>query len=106
MNKSFTYVLAIAVSLATTAMLNNGHRTINSNASFEARMQIDGAFRDGLYLGRLAAESGQLRRPAIGRWSTEQDRDTFTTGYRRGYDGVLAAVTAKRIALGAKAESR
>jgi hypothetical protein len=116
MNKVSTYILAIAVSLATTAMLNNGHRSIKTNASFsngnfsntnlEARMQADGAFRDGFYLGKLAAESGRARRPAIGRWSAERERVTFTSGYLRGYDEVQAAVLAKRISLNAKSESR
>lgn len=111
MSKASTYILAIAVSLVTTAMLNNGHRTINSNAglsktNLEARMQADGAFRDGFYLGKLAAESGRARRPAIGRWSADRDRVTFTSGYFRGYDEVRAADIAKQISLNAKSESR
>ncbi|MGB8581116.1 MAG: hypothetical protein WCD47_09865 [Candidatus Sulfotelmatobacter sp.] len=115
MNKASTYILAIAVSLGTTAMLNNGHHSktntnfSNGNSSstnLEARMQADGAFRDGFYLGKLAAESGQARRPAVGRWSAERDRVTFTSGYLRGYDEVQAAVMAKRISLNAKSESR
>jgi hypothetical protein len=56
----------------------------------DARYAADGAFRDGLYLGKLAAEAGQRLRPAIGRWSTEQDRAMFTDGYWRGYSDSLA----------------
>jgi hypothetical protein len=58
---------AIAVSLGTTAMLDNSQPSYKLNASAEGRQQGDGAFRDGLYLGKLAAESGQLRHPAIAR---------------------------------------
>jgi hypothetical protein len=85
MTKLSAYVLAIAVCLGTTAMLANSNRSPKPNPSMEARLAADGAFRDGLYLGKLAAEGGQPLRPAIGRWSTAQDRATFTAGYQRGY---------------------
>lgn len=92
MSKLSAYALAIAVSLGTTAMLANSQRTINADASAEARLAADGAFRDGLYLGRLAAESGGPLRPGIARWSTDQGRATFTAGYRRGYNESLARI--------------
>lgn len=90
MSKLSTYVLAIAVCLGTTAMLANNQRTINPTTSLDARLDADGAFRDGLYLGKLAAESGLPLNPAVGRWSTDQDRATFSEGYRRGYNQSLA----------------
>ena len=90
MSKLVTYSLAIAVSLGTTAMLDNNQHSNNSNASAEARLAADGAFRDGMYLGKLDAENGQPLHPAVGRWSTEQDRATFTAGYERGYTESLA----------------
>jgi hypothetical protein len=92
MSKLSTYALAIAVCLGTTAMLANSKRTIHSTSSVDARLEADGAFRDGLYLGKLAAESGQPLSPAVGRWSTDQDRATFTAGYRRGYNESLTAI--------------
>ena len=90
MTKLSAYTLAIAVSLGTTAMLDNSQPSPRPKASAEARLQGDGAFRDGLYLGKLAAQSGQPQHPAIARWSTDQDRATFTAGYRRGYNDSLA----------------
>jgi hypothetical protein len=90
MTKLSAYTLAIAVSLGTTAMLGSGPPFHQPEASAEARLEGDGAFRDGLYMGKLAAESGEARHPAIARWSTEQDRATFTAGYRRGYNEFLA----------------
>jgi hypothetical protein len=90
MSKLFTYVLAIAVSLGTTALLAKSKHTPNSNPSPDASLDADGAFRDGLYLGELAAGSGQSPRAAIGRWSTDQDRATFMAGFRRGYNETLA----------------
>jgi hypothetical protein len=92
MNQVSTYVLAIAVCLGTTALLANSKRTTNSNSSADARLEADGAFRDGLYLGKLAAASNQPLSPAVGRWSTDQDRATFSAGYRRGYNDSLAQV--------------
>jgi hypothetical protein len=92
MTRFLTYA-AIVICLGTTAMLANSKRTINSNASVDAQLDADGAFRDGLYLGRLAAESTQQQpRPEVGRWSTDQDRAAFTAGYRRGYNEALARV--------------
>lgn len=49
----------------------------------------DGAFRDGLYLGRLAAQHGVQPHITVGRWSTPHDRDSFAAGYRMGYAGML-----------------
>jgi hypothetical protein len=91
MTRVLTYA-AIVICLGTTAMLANSKRTLNPNASVDARLGADGAFRDGLYLGRLAAESSQQSRPEVGRWSTDQDRAAFTAGYRRGYNAALARV--------------
>ena len=51
----------------------------------------NGAFRDGLYLGRLAAERGAEPHVAIGRWATPEDRSSFTAGYQRGYSEFLAS---------------
>jgi hypothetical protein len=51
----------------------------------EIRFAEDGAFRDGLYLGKLAAQSRRVQSPAIGRWSSDEDRASFAAGYRLGY---------------------
>jgi hypothetical protein len=50
----------------------------------------DGAFRDGLYLGRLTAERGSESHVASARWATDKDRASFTAGYRLGYNQFLA----------------
>ena len=94
MDKIVTFALAMAVSLGTTAMLANGGHATRQSA--DGQMATDGAFRDGLYVGRLAAESGRPLHPQIGRWSSERDRTSFAAGYRRGYNDVLASSTASR----------
>ncbi len=85
MTRSFTYA-AILIGLSATATLAISNRTQKAIVSAEERFAADGAFRDGLYLGTLAAETGQQSSVPVGRWSTEHDRSMFTAGYRRGYD--------------------
>jgi hypothetical protein len=94
MTRFFTYAtIVVCLGAAATLALSNGNGNLNPNA--EARLAADGAFRDGLYLGKLAAESGQPLSPAVGRWSTEQDRSMFTAGYRRGYNDSLTSANAE-----------
>jgi hypothetical protein len=91
MYRASTYVLATVVCVATTAMLATSRSAIHSSStSVNAQLESDGAFRDGLYLGKLAAESGLPMSPEVGRWSTNQDRATFSTGYQRGYNEARA----------------
>jgi len=90
MTKVATYALVIAVLMGTTAILGNRKRAINPDASADSRLATNGAFQDGMYLGKLAAENGQPPRLAVGRWSTDQDRASFTAGYERGYIESLA----------------
>ncbi|HVI09058.1 MAG TPA: hypothetical protein VND65_12280 [Candidatus Binatia bacterium] len=82
MTKLMTYA-AVVLAFGATAMLaapGRNQTQIDSTALFAT----DGAFRDGLYLGQLAARSGRVAQPAIGRWSTERDRAMFAEGYRQG----------------------
>jgi hypothetical protein len=90
MSNLATYVLVIAVSMGTIAMLANRKRATNPDASADSRLASNVAFQDGMYLGKLAAENGQPLRLAVGRWSTDQDRASFTAGYERGYIDSLA----------------
>jgi hypothetical protein len=85
MNRPLTSVLALAVLLGTPALFGNSHRAVTAHEKAEAILATDGAFRDGLYVGRLSAEWGRAPRPTIGRWSSERDRASFVEGYRRGY---------------------
>lgn len=49
------------------------------------------AYQDGLYLGRLTAKNGNLPHISRGRWSTDEDRASFSAGYERGYGTIIAA---------------
>ena len=85
MFKLITGTLTLAVCLGTAGLIASN---ANSTPSAEARLNADGAYRDGLFVGRLAAQSGLPMRPMTGRWSTKQDRSSFAAGYERGYNGV------------------
>jgi hypothetical protein len=52
---------------------------------------LNGAFRDGLYLGKLAAAAGERSHAAVGRWATSEDRASFSDGYSAGYEEILAS---------------
>jgi len=95
MDKLFTYTLAIAVCLGTTALLSGKGRAAQQRQSTDAALATDGAFRDGLYVGRLAAEAGRPLHAQVGRWSNERDRASFAAGYRRGYDDSLASAATR-----------
>ncbi len=93
MTRFLTYS-AIVIGMGATAMLAVSPRAVETGTTAEARLAADGAFRDGLYLGKLAAERGQPASAAVGRWSTEHDRSMFTAGYRRGYNDSLTSTNA------------
>lgn len=91
MNRISTFALALAVCVGTTAMLNLKYKPADGRQTLDAQMASDGAFRDGLYLGRLAAQQRRPMHSPVGRWSTEKDRAAFDAGYRRGYSAFLTA---------------
>jgi len=58
----------------------------NPPQSGSTNVIVEGAYRDGLYLGRLHRKQGLPSRPATGRWNREADRNLFLQGYARGYN--------------------
>jgi len=82
------FTLATALGMGTASLLRTDHPASSNQTVAQA---TDGAFRDGMYLGKLAAERGQGSHVAIGRWATPKDRSSFTTGYQQGYNEFLAS---------------
>ncbi len=72
-----------------------GNRTTQP-AGIQANLSRDAsaAFRDGLYLGKMAAKQGGPKCVASGRWSTHGDRMLFVAGYELGYHESVARVAA------------
>jgi hypothetical protein len=54
--------------------------------SVNIRQNTGAAFRDGLFVGRIAAERGIPPHVLTGRWATEADRASFKAGYLQGYE--------------------
>jgi len=88
MEKIFTLALTLAVTLGTTALLANGR--MSASESIAVQRANDGAFRDGLFIGHLAAERGKPAHPLVGRWASASDRASFEAGYRLAYNDSLA----------------
>jgi hypothetical protein len=85
------YAAVIALGLVPMSMLSGDRYHNSPTANGNVAQITDGAFRDGLYLGRIAAEGGSEPHVAIGRWATAADRSSFTAGYHRGYSELLAS---------------
>jgi len=80
-----TYALAIGF-VGTSAMLVRRDMAARPGHDLDVQKAGDAAFRDGVYLGKLARTAGNPMHPPVGRWSTEKDRTSFAAGYRRGYN--------------------
>jgi hypothetical protein len=86
MKKYYLWVLALVIAAGTAEIANI--RTTNTTANQE--ITNSGAFRDGSYLGRLAADRGEAPHVAVGRWAKETDRALFAAGYNEAYDNTLS----------------
>ena len=90
------FAIVIALCLSAAAMIQSGHGSKGWQSSRVAASQITSApFRDGLYLGKLAAERGGEVHISSGRWATEGDRASFTEGFQQGYHSGVARLASK-----------
>jgi hypothetical protein len=51
------------------------------------------AYRDGLYVGKLAAQRGEQRLAPVGRWAAQSDRDAFSAGYEQANAEIAEATS-------------
>ena len=84
------YATVIAFGMVSMSIVYSDRHHNRPAANDNVAQITDGAFRDGLYLGRLAAESGREPHLAVGRWARAEDRSSFSAGYQRGYSEFLA----------------
>ena len=76
------WIVSVAVIMIFTAILR-----MDAGAAPDANHQArNAAFRDGTYLGNLAASRSESPRIASGRWSRAEDRASFTYGYQQAYE--------------------
>lgn len=90
MDNLVPWVLALTVSVGTAAALEIRYPGAQRGRASESLLALDGAYRDGLYVGQLAAKSGRQGRPPIGRWSGEADRASFRAGYEHAYNARIS----------------
>lgn len=88
MQRLLAYVLAMGFAGTSALLVQHDMR---QKPSADVQLTNDAAFRDGLYLGKLARAEKRQVRPPIGRWSTEKDRAAFAAGYRQGFGAELAS---------------
>jgi hypothetical protein len=81
---------AVVIGLALVAGVAGIYRG-RSDVDVQLSEANDGAYRDGMYLGRLAAQNGEAPRISVGRWSGDEDRASFAAGYEQGYTATMAA---------------
>jgi len=80
--KSPTLWMVLLVAAVTAAAFLQTHAQAAISSDSQA---TNAAYRDGLYLGKLAAQRGGNPRVASGRWMTGSDRQAFTAGYEQAY---------------------
>jgi hypothetical protein len=91
----FTIVIALCLGAAT-AMIQSGRRSDGwQSSSIQTVRATSAPYRDGLYLGKLAAARGGESQISTGRWTTEADRASFKAGFEQGYDAGLVLRASK-----------
>lgn len=89
MRRQSLYVLVIILGAATLLLAAVARRNPSHSARPRPSQATNAAFRDGLYLARVDAESGRAPHLSSGRWATETDRASFIAGYQDGYTEFL-----------------
>jgi hypothetical protein len=78
------FASVIALGMGTVVLHNSRHSNL-IRVNPDITQNADGAFRDGLFQGKLAAERGIAPHVLSGRWATDADRASFRAGYAQGY---------------------
>ncbi len=91
MRRLFLFAIVLALCAGIAFVLRSGpHQDFLPELQDDSPVQTRAAFRDGLYLGGLAAERGEAPHVSEGRWLNHADRTLFAAGYQQGYDRGLA----------------
>jgi len=85
MNRLFVFALTIALAGAATSLFT---RSGDHGLSSVAAQQNSAAFRDGMYLGKLDAQSARKPHLTASRWTIASDRSAFLAGYESVYGKV------------------
>ena len=104
--RSAYWIVLAAASLTFTTHALQGTRSMKESpkaavkpvaAAISQSSSIDplltAAYRDGLYVGKLAAQRGEQRQAPVGRWATQIDRDAFLAGYAQANAEIAEATS-------------
>ena len=91
----FTIVIALCLGAAVAMIQSDRGSNGWQSYSIQTTRASSAPYRDGLYLGTLAAAGGGEPRVSSGRWSREADRASFTAGFQQGYDARLVLRASK-----------
>lgn len=86
----YLVMVVTPLGLATVGLAGHAIRPSRPHSAAAAQ-EIDAAYCDGFFLGKLDGYQGRKLRANISRWSTEKDRSSFTAGYEKGYQEALAS---------------
>ena len=91
MKRLSLFILVAALAVAASSKPRNPLIAATAHAEGVTTQAGNGAFRDGLHLGRFDATSRRAQHLCVGRWSTDVDRAWFQAGYRAGYQEMKPA---------------
>jgi hypothetical protein len=104
--RSAYWIVLAAASLTFTTHALQGARSMKESPKTSVKPQaaaisqsssidplLTAAYRDGLYVGKLAAQRGEQRLAPVGRWATQIDRDAFLAGYAQANAEVAEATS-------------
>jgi hypothetical protein len=94
MKKKIT-LAAFAVLVTTASAFTLRYQNMTPAAINAPNLAGNAAFRDGLYMGKLASQNGDPYLAATGRWALAEDRASFAAGYDLGYKAQVAIRAAK-----------
>jgi hypothetical protein len=84
-----TYLGGVLLAAAAASVMLG--RSTSSPSTVEGEQATNGPFRDGVYLAKLAVQTGEPPHISAGRWSADADRESFVAGYKRSYEQSLTA---------------
>jgi|SRR5215469_2740241 len=106
MKRLSLYLLTFVATGAVAVILASMARRPSQDATTIVDDQTDGAFRDGLFLGRLDAEDGRKPHLISGRWITDPDRRLFIAAYVEAYREMTGIAVSERLESSAPAAKR
>jgi hypothetical protein len=92
----FLSSIMITICFATLSTIGATSNQISAPTA-DVNRTINGPYRDGLYLGSLAANHRQAFHISAGRWAIQKDREAFSEGYRLAFEAATVQDFQKQV---------